>query len=170
MSRASLLVPILSVAAFNLASGQELEPGVRVRLSAPSLGMRQHTGTLRGRDANKVLVDTLAVPLTALTSFETSQGRKSHTLLGAGIGFLVGGGIGALALMNDQDCLDIADQSACTALGAGIGGLGGAITGALLGGLVFKTERWRQVPLDLLRMSKNRGPALHLALGVSLAF
>src|SRR5207247_7735721 len=66
MSHTSLPVLALSVAAFSLASGQGLESGVRVRLSAPSLGMRMYTGTLRGREARQLLVDTLTVPLHAL--------------------------------------------------------------------------------------------------------
>ena len=94
---------------------------------------------------------------------------RTYRFLGAGIGLLIGGAIGAVVLMNGVDCLENLDKNQCAWIGAGIGGLGGAGTGALVGGLLFKTELWQEVRLDLLGVRNNSGAVPRVALGVSLA-
>ncbi len=109
---------------------------------------------------------TIRHPIASLERLEIPAGRKSHTWLGAGIGLLVGAGAGA-TLYPESDC-GFVETTECKLYAALILGGAGAATGAVIG-MLIKTDRWEEVPLDRLRV----GVMPHrdgLGLGVSMVF
>jgi hypothetical protein len=152
----------------------QLEPGARVRVTAPQLGIEKQATTfqtLRGDTLIVVADSATYCPLASVTRLEVHRGRQGHVWLGAGIGSAVGAvaGVvtGVLVCKNDWLCSD--DYMGLAVLaGAGIGGVAGGLLGAGVGALI-KTDRWEEVPLDRLRVSlvpRREG----VALGISLAF
>ena len=144
-----------------------LEPGQRVRVTAPDIN--KYDGTLQAMRGDTLTVDTLRIAVASVTRLDVYRGQKSNLLLGMGIGFAAGAGLGAL-LGAAVDCEDygFSDQSSCVGLAAA----GGAVVGLLVGttaGLLIKTDRWEEVPLDQIRVSfmpQRDG----FALGISVAF
>ncbi len=157
--------------------GQEappVAPGDRVRIAAPEIVNDRVVGTVVALKPDTLAVNVenrdspLALPLASLTKLEVSQGQKSRTLKGAGIGFLVGGAAGlataALACAIAGDC-DADDPytglvyAVFGVLGAGVGTLTGAIIGSTI-----KVDRWDTVQLDQLRVGlPPRGHGLEVS-------
>ena len=149
---ASLFVPP------SILSAQQpppLEPGARVRVTAPDCGIDEQAGTLQpSRGDTLVLADGTRCLRSNVARFEVSQGRKSNVGKGIGYGALVGGVVGSIVAASDQASC----TSWCVTEGsvAFIGAIIFAVPGAFVGGIVgafVKTERWEEVPLDRLRVS-----------------
>ncbi len=171
LSAALLVLPLTTA----LAQQQPppLEPGARVRITAPDLGIEKQEATfqaLRG-DTLAVTADSaMALSLSSVTRLDVYRGQKSNLLLGMGIGFAAGAGLGALmdAAVDCEEDFDFSDESTCV----GFAPAGGAVGGLLVGttaGLLIKSDRWEEVPLDRLRVSlvpRRDG----FALGLSVAF
>ncbi len=133
-----------------------VEPGARVRVTAPDLGINKYNGWMRGVVGDTLTVDTLRLPLASVTRFEVHRGRKSTVGRGALIGAAVGAGSGAVlgAIAFSEDC--IMDPDPCPAAGALMGaitfGLPGLLVGTIVGALT-KTDRWEAVPLGRIRVT-----------------
>ncbi|MFC1639849.1 hypothetical protein ACFL3B_03685 [Gemmatimonadota bacterium] len=182
MHRAVIFVTVaVLLAPFPSLSAQQpppLEPGVRVRLTAPDCGFNKHVGTLEAlREDTLVFLGTSSQSsdpntclLASVRRFEVIQGRKSNVGKGIGYGSLVGGVVGSIVGSIDQasctgwiiDCDSLPLFWAITL----------AVPGVFVGGIVgafIKTDRWEEVPLDRLRVSfapRREG----FALGLSLSF
>ncbi|MFN0180729.1 MAG: hypothetical protein ACKVZ0_18155 [Gemmatimonadales bacterium] len=107
-----------------------------------------------------------------VTRLEISPGKKSQWLLGAGVGFIAGAGI-TFAVLESGGSTSWCDQSAnqdaigeteCLGLTV-LGGAVGAGLGAIIGGM-FRSERWREVPVERIRISlaPRRGVRFGLAM------
>ncbi len=174
---APVALAVLALSPFTAGLAQEqalpLEPGTRVRVTAPALGLDKQAATFE-----TVIGDTLVLsvdsttffPLASVARLDVYRGRKSHSGRGAMIGALPGaviGGVVAHELCTDEWMA--ADKAAeCALLGGVIGAGVGMGVGAIVGSLI-KTDRWVEVPLDRFRVSivpQHDG----LALGVSVAF
>ncbi len=163
---AGLLIPLASLEA-------QLQPGQRVRITAPHLGISKHSGILVAVDGDTLTVDTLRVALMNVTRLEVHRGRKSHARMGAVVGAIALGGFGAafqpLSGSHEGDCSRsdtiCLGRGASAAIGAAVGGLFGAVVGALI-----KTERWEEVPLDRLRVSFGPQRDGRFGLGLSVRF
>ena len=92
-----------------------------------------------------------------MTRLDASRGQKSR----AGIGFLVGAGVGALGAVVycSRDASEFSDEGKCEVYGrdftlliTGLIGAAGGIVGGFVGYLI-KTDRWEEVPLERLRVS-----------------
>ena len=171
------LIVVLVVAPFPRVIAQEhppaVEPGQRVRVTAPNLGINKHTGVLAAVDSDTLLVDTLRVALASVTWLEVSRGQKSAIGKGAGIGFLVGAGLGAGVGFAFGKALEDIDACDCHPAMMVVGGLGVGALGALIGagvGAATKSERWEEVPLDQLRVSFAPQRNGRFGLSMSLAF
>jgi hypothetical protein len=165
---------VLGFTSFTSATAQEqppLEPGQRVRVTAPDLAIHNQAGRFEAvRGDSLVLagaVSTMTFPVASITRLEVSRARKSHTLIGAGIGFVVGALAGA-AVGPSAITGDISKGGA-RLFGAGIGALGGTVLGLAVGA-ISKSDRWEEVPLDRLRVSFAPQADGRFALMVSLAF
>lgn len=149
----SICLALTAVAPVALAQSNELQPGARVRVTAPGIVANRYVGTvlshrgdtlqLGGQNAAPVLV-----PLDRVTSLELSRGKSR--LSGAGRGVVWGVPIGlalGLATANSlEDCTDFGcrdvssgERSAYVVASA----LGGGIWGAGIGALVGR-ERWER--------------------------
>lgn len=177
----TLILISLVVAPFGTIASQQSPPvkaGDRVRVMAPSVSGSPFVGTFVAVEADSLVVhdsvDTWRLSLASVEQLDLSRGRKPHTLLGAGIGFLVGGGVAVAVLFtggSSSPCDQSANQDAmnsgeCIGLSA-LGGLAGAGLGAIVGGLI-RTERWQRIPFDRVRVSLT--PQAGMRLGLALAF
>ena len=158
-----------------------VEPGMRIRFDARSIGGRQAGTLVRWEsDTLVVWVDAdpqglgLVVPVDSVSQIDVLRERRM-TLEGAGLG-LLGGTL--LALVATPDCVDENGESAilpCLAykvsphLDTRVMALG--LTGLLLGtaiGSETKSTKWVTVPLQ--RLTVGGTPDGGLALGVRISF
>ena len=119
---------------------------------------------------------TTSYSLNALTRLEVSRGRKSHSLAGAGVGFLVGAGA-TFALLHSGGSTSLCDRSAnqdalnsgeCIGLTA-LGGLAGAGVGAVVGALL-RAERRQDIPVERLRVGAAPQPGSKFGLAFAVSF
>ena len=153
-SIAFVLIGIFGAAPTESAAQEPLvlEPGVRVRVTALDCGLRGQATEFRALRADTLVLDTTECPLASVTRFDVSQGQKSHTLLGAGIG-LAAGALGAVVFC------EVVEKGSCELFDDDIRLEAALITGAIVGlaggivGNFIKTDRWEEVPLERLRVS-----------------
>lgn len=158
---------VLSIACLTFsASAQAPPPGTRVRLSVPcdpngATCVVAGTFVKAGEDSIRIASgqSTIGYGLSAVHRVEASDGYRTHRALGAGIGFVVGAGItyfvtstgGSTSPCDRSANQDALSSTECLGLAA-VGGVAGAGLGFLIGGL-FRSERWRSVPLEQFRLS-----------------
>ena len=105
----SFLVPLTSLS----AQQPPIEPGSRVRVTAPDCGVSRQATTVEALRGDTLVLagdptrnsNPINCPLTSVTRLDVSQGRKSHFAASAGIGVVIGaagGGIGLAA--SSLDC------------------------------------------------------------------
>ncbi len=197
MRHATILVAILAIVPLASATAQvqrpPIEPGTRVRIShecgtrtlyggATRVDCRTDKGTIAVLTADSVVLTIgesatqLAVPLASVNRLEVVRGQKSNVGTGAGIGLVVGmvaGAVWGYAIVDECDfCKNesgIGGREESVVLGALILGLGGTVFGALIGAS-SKTDRWREVPLDRLRMSLGPQRDGRFGFGASVRF
>ena len=176
MRLSSLLAMSLVVAPLTTIASQEspvLKRGDRVRVRAPSVSGGPFIGTLVALETDSLVVQggtsTRRLALASIAHLDISRGRRSHTVMGAGIGFLVGAGVGTVWILSSYggggDCDPVGP---CIALACAFLGGGGAVVGAVTGALI-RTERWAEVPLGHLRLSLTPGTGRALTLTASLS-
>ena len=184
MRTLAYLPAILLVAPICTATAQDrtppLEPGQRVRVTAPSVGTHNvvativalHTDTLVFRtEGSEASVER--IPITAVRQLEIYHARKSKVLLATGVGLLAGAATGAIVgYASGEDppgtfMRATAEQKA--AIGAVVFGGAGAIIGYIVGHFIGG-DRWEEVPLDRRRVSLVPQRDGRLVLAVSVAF
>ena len=161
----------------------DLLPGARVRVTSPATG--RIVGTLLGASDDSVRVElaggsSVALPTRGLSELEVSGGVRRNGWRGAGIGLLVGAGVGGaigLATYRRSECYDNAiegffcdivnrtSRSVTVVSDAAMVGTAGAIVGALIGHA--GREAWVRVPIR--RASARVGLVGHTGVGVAIA-
>ena len=195
MRHSTILVAILAFVPLASATAQvSIRPGARVRVTTsppnpcPAWNTRctrdrlprHYVGTFVAWKADTLVVETkghiLALPPDSVTKLEVSQGQKRNTREGVLIGLLVGGVVGAVIgyasyeeCVGGWACLGDLGPGVNVVAGGVIGGLGGLVTGAFIG-LAIQTDRWREVPLDRLRVSLGPQRDGRYGLGASVRF
>jgi hypothetical protein len=152
------------------ASAQAPPSGTRVRLSVPcdpngAICVVAGAFVSSGEDSIRIASgqSTTGYGLSAVRRVEVSDGYRTHRALGAGIGFVAGAGItyvvtstgGSTSPCDRSANQDALSSTECLGLAA-VGGVAGAGLGFLIGGL-FRSERWRNVPLEQFRLSLAPG-------------
>jgi hypothetical protein len=157
IASAGLLLTALTASPVH-AQFVELDPGTRIRLRAPAAVAGQLTGVVIARSRDSLTVSRssampVTLPITGLTSLEISRG-KSHGR-GAAKGALWGGGVLAVLglVIPMDDCPEETSSATCSTEGSRAEGVlwaatSGALTGALIGGIVG-AERWERATLPL---------------------
>ena len=179
MRRATLLIAVLALTPLATVMAQlqplPLEPGQRVRVTAPDLGIRKQVGRFEALRGDTLVVaaadSTMTFPVVSVTRLELSWGQRSMARRGAGIGFLSGATIGAIigfAAGDDTNCFICFTAEDKAAAGAIVLGGIGALIGLAVGS--HKTDLWEEVPLDQLRVSVGPQRDGRLGLGLSFAF
>ena len=187
----TFLVVVLAVAPLPSVTAQEdpfrprrtvqrLKPGDRVRVTAADLNIREFEGRLRRLHNDTVVVrpeyggaPPVVIPLASLTRLEVRRVRGNFWA-GAGIGMLAGGLIGGVigSTQEVSFCFLPYPEQCPTTPGTGLGVMIGAAGGFVLGGVVgagIRSDRWRALPLNDLRMTLGpRRDAIRLT--VSAAF
>lgn len=166
---ACVAIALATLPALRLATQEPLlTPGTRVRIAAPSVAPAQLIGTVRASDKDTLVVDVadrmspVIIPVASVETIELSRGRHAHTWQGVGVGFLVGGVVGAaLGASCEGDFLCPGPAGGALVLGV-VAMLPGALVGALI-----RTERWEGVGPG--GVSVGPGPT-GLAVGVALRF
>ncbi len=195
MRHAFVLLAILTFVPLASATAQvSVRPGARVRVTTsppnpcPAWNTRctrdrlprHYVGTFVAWMADTLVVETkghiLALPPDSVTKLDVSRGRKTNTGTGAGIGLLVGGVVGAVIgyasyeeCVGGWACFGDLGPGVNVVAGGVIGGLGGLVTGAFIG-LAIQTDRWREVPLDRVRVSLGPQRDGRFGVGMSARF
>ena len=153
-----------------------LEPGQRIRVTAPTcgLGLTRQVTRFRAFRAGTLVLDTSECAVASVTRLDVSRGQKSNTSWGVVIGFAAGA-LGAIAycsqnkneFSNEGKCVLFDDDT--TLFQALIFGTGGGLVGGFVGYLI-KTDRWEAVPLDRLRVGLAPQRDGRLMLGFSAGF
>jgi hypothetical protein len=169
-----LLLPGLAV-----AQPPQLAPGQQVRATAREFGLVRAPATIEAVAGDTLVLRagaTRLVPLASVERLEVRTGRRSHWLLGGGVGFVVGAGVtyavlssgGSTALCNRSQNQDAMSTGECLGLAAA-GGVVGAGLGALVGAFI-KSDRWEDVAPDRFRLGLAPRPTGGLTLSASVAF
>ena len=161
----------------------DLSPGARVRVTSPATG--RVVGTLQPAADDSVRLElasgsSLSLPKSSLSDLEVSAGIRRDGWRGAGIGLLVGAGVGGvigLATYRRAECYDnpiegfLCDivnrtsRSVTVVSDAAMVGTAGAIVGALIGHV--GRESW--VRVFLLRERTRVGVVRRSGFGVTIA-
>ena len=165
----------------SLAGAQppRLAPGQQVRATAREFGLVRAPATIESINGDTLVLRsgaTRLVPLASVERLEVYAGRRSHWLLGGGIGLVVGAGVtytvlrsgGSTALCNQSQNQDAMNSGECLALAAA-GGVVGAGLGALVGAFI-KSDRWEDVSPDRFRLGLAPRPSGGLTLSASVTF
>ena len=156
------LITFSLLISFTTLSAQEppnIELGSRVRVTAPTIGLSKYTGTLMATDNDTLVVDTLSIPMRALTGLDVHRGVKSNAGKGAINGGLITGALGLAFtiafIASDCDgwgCGSAGEQVWGMVLIPAIFALPGAGIGALIGASSTH-DKWEEMPLDRFRLS-----------------
>ncbi len=132
----------------------EIQPGARVRITAPGIVAGRYDATILTRTADTIRVggpnkSPLDIPISRITSLEVSRGDSRA--LGADRGVLWGGGIGLamgiiLAAADESSSPDYNGLGARVTLAYSI--LSGVIYGAIIGAIVGR-ERWESFDIPV---------------------
>ncbi|UCG87977.1 MAG: hypothetical protein JSW71_05380 [Gemmatimonadota bacterium] len=164
-----LLVPVGDLSG---QQAQTIEPGSRVRVTAPDLGIQRLAGTCLSLSQGAMAFEPeglspLAIATVSITRLEISRGRKRKTVTGALVGIPAGL---ALAL----GVATIAGEEWQEEVNAGVWlAPAGALVGLVVGGTVgytVKVDRWEEVPLDRLRVAVAQQRDGRFALGLQVKF
>jgi hypothetical protein len=166
------------------------QPGTRVRLTLSCEG-RGQPADMGAADACRLVgrlvrlrADTLTLESTEKTNswglgtlrrLEVSQGRRGHWLVGAGAGAVLGGvafvlltGSGSTAICDRDANQDALSPGECAGLSAAAVLVMGGV-GAIVGGLI-RSESWRELSVEDLRVSLAPRPPGKLGIAVRLGF
>ena len=88
--RAGIVIAALAVAscADHAAQDLPLEPGRRLRVSAPECGVRKQVTTSEAFRGDTLIPDATACPLASVTRLDVHRGRHGHPWRGAVLGIL----------------------------------------------------------------------------------
>jgi hypothetical protein len=142
-----------------------VEPGARVRVTAPAEGLRRYVGEYVAGDRDAVYVRgeagvaPLAIPLTSVTLLELRTGEKRRRLLGTSVGLAAGAAVGAAFGVFNED----------RALSVMVLAVPGTFVGFLVGS-VLKTDRWEQAVQTTPLASGRSQRETRVGLGVSFRF
>lgn len=150
-------------------------PGQRVRITASQHFLEKAVFTCERLEPDTLVVGgrgTIPIPLASLEQLEVSVARHRRPWRGAGIGFLVGATLGAVAgaAYPCQDGPGRCDGRGALAFGAAfvLGSLG-MVPGIVVGAFV-KTDTWERVPLERFRVSTMPTGGQRLGFRISVAF
>ena len=171
--RAHALLAVLVIAPLTDAIAQVpvVERGQRVRVTAPTLGIKKQVATFEAIEGDRLIMvadSTITISVASVTRFDVYAGRHRRPWRGAGIGFLAGAIPGYIFGL--VYCRDFGDCGAEVKWGwAGFFGAGGALVGVGIGAL-HRADKWQQVPLDRLRVSVVPQRDGRFGLGLSVRF
>jgi hypothetical protein len=157
MRRSFAFVALLAASTAQAQAGA-LNPGARVRITAPGVVADDYEGTVLSRSADTLVIGStnlapIAVPVSRITGLSMSRGksRSAGAVRGMNWGAGVLGGLGLVLAATAKPCTTCRDST--ITMGDRIGGViafsvVGAIYGAPIGALIG-TERWETFDLKL---------------------
>lgn len=150
-----LLLSGPSVASLAAQRLPDVEPGTRVRLTAPELRKEQVTGDVLFMNSDTLVIElrngeNVEVPVASVERLEISRGPEygKGLLRGAKYGALTGVGVGALfflegVVFDDDGGFYLIAVPFLT----GVAAVSGALVGGLVG-TIFPPETWEEIPLS----------------------
>ena len=148
--------------------------GSRVRLTAPTVLQGKLQGAITAMDEKAVVLAAdsgvpVVVPREAITSLDVSAGRKKNALKGTVIGAAAGAVLMLVAAPVDPNNCGVDSPNVCSrGQGVGIGAVGGAVWGVLIGSFI-KTDRWMHAPTGSWRVDVKPAPR-GASVSMSLSF
>ncbi len=177
MRPVTLVIAALFLLAPQPVAGQErllLQPGQRVRVTAPDLGIKKQVATFEALHGDTLVLGgdvTMYLPLASVMRLDVSRGRERQTHRGMLIGGAIGAAAGALWGAVEPVCeiSDTGNKMGCVVAGGLVLGLVGGGVGALVGASI-RTDVWREIPLDRLRVSFGPQRDGRFGFGASVRF
>jgi hypothetical protein len=150
--------------------------GSLIRVRTSTSPNKWVAGALGAQTAEALWLDGRALPMESISRIEVSEGRKGHFLTGLAIGTVAGVGLGLSMRSSIEDDLRNTDDF-YDGIGIAIAGTAavpfgialGAITGGVVGAL-WRSERWREVSTDRLRVAVVPTSRGGLGVGVGVSF
>ena len=140
-----LLTSLLAATPHTVAAQDTIPRGAMVRVTAPSVELVDHRGTLDDVTTDFIRVDGLRIPREAITKVEVGR-DVSNFLRFTAIGLVTGVALGAAVCLNECPTNDSdITRGGLMVLYTAFAGGAGLVLGAVLGGLTQRTE-WRAVP------------------------
>lgn len=171
-----LLTTLLLACASTGPLGHWIEPvvlGDRVRVWAPSVGIEGLVGTVLALQPDTIVIDNdepLVLAVSLLTKLEVSRGRQSSARTGGIVGLIGGAVAGAVICIaskcsltadsdesNSRSAVFVDEDLQSVALAAVLGAAAGYGVGVLIGSTI-KVDRWEEIPLDMLRVTRAPRP------------
>jgi ABC-type nitrate/sulfonate/bicarbonate transport system permease component len=173
-SAVSLLVTCLLLVHAATLSAQQLpiRIGQRVRVTAPSLDVNNQEETFHHLRGETLVFESMWCPLAAVTQLDVYGGRRRETVAGALAGGVIGLFIGSVIGADRAAECESQGGWFCgmeTPASAGGGLMVGALVGAVVGSLI-KTNRWKEVQLDRMRVTPVVAPDGRFGLAASVRF
>jgi len=169
------LAPLTDVVAQELP----LQPGKRVRVTVPELGINKQEARFQAIEGETLVVTvdtTMRCPMASLERLDTYAGTRGHFWVGGGIGAVAGGVLGVLVAKNENFLFthgvgECSSGDFCVADGVyvALGAAGGFLLGGIVGTMI-RSDKWEEVPLDRLRVSIVPQRGGRLGFGVSIGF
>jgi len=128
-----------------------LEPGARVRITAPDCGAQKQAATFETLSGGMLVLDSTNCPLASVTRLELHTGRRVSAARALGLpalGLLAGGVAGGLVGYSTCAPCDYEMEGLAPFFGAVLGGGVGFVTGLVVG--LLPRDRWQTVPLEPL--------------------
>jgi hypothetical protein len=185
MERVSItgLVLAVGILAANPSAGvgqvASIVPGNRVRLTAPSLGLRDAVGTVQEATDTSLVVQfdyparLGTVDRAEIAAMDVSIRQETKIRKSAGVGFLIGAGSGVLIGLASGDdepgWFSFTAEEKAAMIGVGLGLTGGVV--GLVIGLVNRHDVWssalpENVALNVLPLVREGGPGVHIGLAL----
>jgi hypothetical protein len=155
---------------FTTISSQNALPlieGDQIRFSSEILNYKSVKMTYHHQSDNTITFNDgkdYTVSISQIDKIHVKRGRKSNFLKGAGIGTFTGATIGLVIGLGD----DYFGSSL-----AGVGAIAGAFLGFVSGslvGLMSKTDNWKEVPINDLKIGVLPNGGSAVGLGLTLMF
>ena len=153
-----------------------IEPGSRVRITAPSLGLNEAIGTVQGATREELVVQleyprrVATVDRSDITGMDVSVGQERKVLKGLGVGMLIGAGSGVVIGLasGDDEGTFLAFTAEEKALMAGLVlGLAGGAVGLIVGAIdthdVWSPTLPENLDLAVLPLMHEGGAGVHVS-------
>jgi len=158
------LLIIIAAPSAQAQANPDIRIGNRARITSPEVSGGRTAGVLERSTSDTVVLSGHPISRTSIARIEVYAGRKSYGLAGAGVGLVVGAGLGAVS------CTDYCDSDVGPAVPAILGGLLGALVGGVVGGLFIHSDRWKTTSLESLLIQPAAGPNGSFGMTVGLRF
>jgi hypothetical protein len=169
----ALSVLLMSPAASAAGQSFDLSSGQRVRITAPSLGLKKEVATVSEVRGDTIVLSSPSgsqtIAIENITGLDVSTGARTEIVRFGLIGFAAGATVGAIVGVAAHEPSDLFTPAATGAVVGAVYGAVGLLAGGLIGSLQ-RTDRWRAVRIVRLTGALRPIAAGRIGFSFSRAF